>query len=217
MFTNEFESVYQFRIDLEGIKPPIWRRIQVPDNYSFENLSVAIQEVMDWTVCAGSSYEFEVINPSTGLPERIGCASLGFARFAGIDEPVIRIVDYFSHDRTTFNFTSSEDSQWHFKIVFEKKLPADEFEVYPYCMKGKRAAPPENCGGVEIYREMLDELKKSGSGKKGKATKQFQGLLDDDFDPEYFDPDDFLFTSGSGNPPIPNDLPKRLMKIIERL
>ncbi len=45
MFVNQFKRVYQFKVVLKGTKPPIWRRIQVPGNYSFENLHVAIQNV----------------------------------------------------------------------------------------------------------------------------------------------------------------------------
>lgn len=36
-------SILQFRIELLGIEPLIWRRIQVPDTYTFWDLHVAIQ------------------------------------------------------------------------------------------------------------------------------------------------------------------------------
>ena len=217
MFTNQFKQVYQFKIVLKGTKPPIWRRIQVPDNYSFEDLHVAIQNVMDWEVYAGSSYEFQVINPSTGLQEAIGCSCLGFSRFAGMDEPVIRIADYFSQRKTKANYTSKHETKWTFIIEFEKVLSADEFEIYPICVKGKRASPPEDCGGVDKYKEMLETINKSESGREGKTLKPYQDVFEDDFDPEYFDPDNVFFTSGSGNPPLPDDLPDRLMKILKDL
>jgi hypothetical protein len=40
--------IYQFKIELTGITPLIWRRIQVPENYSFWDLHVAIQDAMGW-------------------------------------------------------------------------------------------------------------------------------------------------------------------------
>ena len=43
--------VYQFRIDLKGITPTIWRRIRVPESYSFWDLHVAIQDAMGWLDC----------------------------------------------------------------------------------------------------------------------------------------------------------------------
>lgn len=84
MLSNQFRHVYQFRIVLKDTKPPIWRRIQVPDNYSFKDLHVAIQNLMDWEVYAGSSYEFRIARPSAGMVETIACACFGFSQYAGI-------------------------------------------------------------------------------------------------------------------------------------
>jgi len=209
MFANQFKHVHQFRIALKGTKPPIWRRIRVPDNYSFEDLHAAIQNVMDWEVYAGSSYQYHVIDPSTGLAETIGCSCLGFARFAGIDEPAIGISDYFAQPNTKVDYTCRHETTWKFTVEFEETLPADEFEVYPICIKGRRASPPEDCGGVAEYQEMLRAMGKPNSGG--------HDILGDDFDPEYFDPDSIFFTSGSGNPPLPEDLPERLMQMLRRM
>jgi hypothetical protein len=43
------KNVYQFKITLKYIKPPIWRRILVPETYTFWDLHVAIQDAMGWT------------------------------------------------------------------------------------------------------------------------------------------------------------------------
>jgi hypothetical protein len=42
------DRVYQFKITLLEISPKIWRRIQVPEKYSFWDLHVAIQDAMGW-------------------------------------------------------------------------------------------------------------------------------------------------------------------------
>ncbi len=41
--------VLQFRIELNGIFPLIWRRILVPTDYNLWDLHVAIQDAMGWT------------------------------------------------------------------------------------------------------------------------------------------------------------------------
>ena len=58
---KNYKNIYQFKITLKDCKPPIWRRIQVPENYSFWDLHVAIQEAMGW----GDSHlhEFTTIGP----------------------------------------------------------------------------------------------------------------------------------------------------------
>ncbi len=211
MVTNQFKYVYQFKIVLTATKPPVWRRMQVPDNYSFKDLHVAIQNVMNWEVYAGSSYEFNVINPATGLQQAIGCSCYGLSQFMGINEPLIRIIDYFNPRNTKANYMAKHETMWNFKIEFEKILPADEFEIYPICINGKRASPPEDCGGADKYQDMLEAINESNSEKDRKTLKLYQDVFDEDFDPERFDPDNVFFTSGSGNPPLPNDFLDRLI------
>ena len=57
---QDFIKVYQFKITLEGIKPAIWRRIQVSENYTFWDLHVAVQDSMDW---AGGDFDPEHFDP----------------------------------------------------------------------------------------------------------------------------------------------------------
>lgn len=74
----KFERVYQFKIALEGISPPIWRRIQVPETYTFWDLHVAIQDAMGWLDY--HLHEFEVPVPSTGTKVKIGIPDEEFGR-----------------------------------------------------------------------------------------------------------------------------------------
>src|SRR5689334_4182350 len=62
--------IYQFKISLYDITPPIWRRIQVPESYTFWDLHVAIQDAMGWYDC--HLHQFEVINPKYGDSDFIG-------------------------------------------------------------------------------------------------------------------------------------------------
>ncbi len=40
--------ILRFKVELLGIKPPIWRRIEVPASYMFWDLHVAIQDAIGW-------------------------------------------------------------------------------------------------------------------------------------------------------------------------
>jgi len=60
---------YRFLIVLPGTDPLVWRRILVPEAYSFWDLHVAIQDAMGWT--DAHLHEFEVVDPR-GQLERIG-------------------------------------------------------------------------------------------------------------------------------------------------
>ena len=41
-------AIYQLKITLKDIKPPIWRRVLVPDNFLLGDLHIVIQQVMGW-------------------------------------------------------------------------------------------------------------------------------------------------------------------------
>ena len=71
---KDFKNVYQFKITLQETKPPIWRRIQVPETYTFWDLHIAIQDAMGWNDY--HLHEFDVKKPGLrnevriGIPER---------------------------------------------------------------------------------------------------------------------------------------------------
>ena len=67
---RKFTRIYQFKITLEGIRPPIWRRIQVPETYTFWDLHVAIQDAMGWLDY--HLHEFAIIDSATGSTVDIG-------------------------------------------------------------------------------------------------------------------------------------------------
>ena len=79
---NISDRVYQFKVILKNIKPPIWRRIQVPATYTFWDLHVAIQDSMGWTDT--HLHHFEMLNPVTGMKEEIGLPDED-----GIDDTII--------------------------------------------------------------------------------------------------------------------------------
>ncbi|ACR78816.1 plasmid pRiA4b ORF-3 family protein [Kosmotoga olearia] len=183
---KKFNRVYQFKITLKGIKPPIWRRIQVPETYTFWDLHVAIQDAMGWLDY--HLHEFEIINPSTGLKVNIGIPDEDFGRdvLPGWKQ---KIADYFSMENPKANYTYDFGDNWEHKIELEKILPREKGVTYPVCIKGKRACPPEDCGGVWGYEELLEAI-------KDPAHERHEELLEwlgEDFDPEHFDVNEVSF------------------------
>jgi len=63
--------VHQFLVVLANTDQLVWRRIQVPESYSFWDLHVAIQDAMGWLAC--HLHEFRVVIESTaGRVQRFG-------------------------------------------------------------------------------------------------------------------------------------------------
>src|SRR5690242_20009279 len=63
-------NICQFLVVLPKTDPLVWRRIQVPESYSFWDLHVAIQDAMGWRDY--HLHEFILIEPKTGRRKRIG-------------------------------------------------------------------------------------------------------------------------------------------------
>jgi hypothetical protein len=81
---------------------------------------------------------------------------------------------------------------WVHKVVVEKVLPADPRISYPVCVAGKRACPPEDCGGVWGYREFLAAISDPDHPEHEEMLEWVGGA----FDPEEFDPSNFIVSEG---------------------
>ncbi|MDI9394771.1 MAG: plasmid pRiA4b ORF-3 family protein [Euryarchaeota archaeon] len=184
-----FEKVYQLKLSMKGITPQIWRRIQVPENYTFLKLHDAIQVVMDWYDY--HLHEFEMINPKTGATDIIGMEGVDFEDFREnfVPEKKAKISNYFTPENKEALYLYDFGDNWMVKVRLEKILPREEGIEYPICTAGKRAAVPEDVGGIWGYEEMLEILK----DPEHEEYEDTVSWLGGDFDPEYFDPKDVSF------------------------
>ena len=174
-------NIYQFKITLKYITPKIWRRIQVPSNYSFWDLHVAIQNAMGWYDC--HLHQFDMKNPRTGFPTIIGTTECDES------EEKAKIARYFLPTNKKAIYEYDFGDLWQHEIVLEKILPAVTGSKYPQCIGGKRACPPEDCGGPYGYGRLLAIIK----NRKHAEYKETKEWLSDRFDPEDFDPKLVLF------------------------
>jgi Plasmid pRiA4b ORF-3-like protein len=183
--SKQSQSVYQFKISLDGIKPKIWRRIQIPEVYTFWDFHVAIQDAMGWLDC--HLHQFWVINPKTSHNDIIGIPMDDgwedeIRPLPGWKTP---ISSYFSlsNKRATYEYDFGDS--WKHKILLEKVLPIEPAVKYPRCLAGGRSCPPEDCGGVWGYEELLEIMKDPGHEEHKKRMEWVGGH----FDPENFKPD----------------------------
>ena len=188
MKKSEYQYVHQFKVTLKGIRPPIWRRIQVPETYSFWDLHVAIQDAMGWEDY--HMHEFSVPDPKGGNPVRIGTPDREFTFYGKIlPEGKQVISDYFSMDNRSAEYVYDFGDDWLHVVKLEKILPVEEGVDYPRCVGGKRACPPEDCGGAWGYEHLLEVLCDPRDEEYGELLE----WVGEDFDPESFHPDMVCF------------------------
>lgn len=185
---KKFDQVYQFKIMLKHSKPPIWRRIQVPETYTFWELHVAIQDAMGWS--DGHLHQFELVNPSKGMKMAIGIPDDDFADEREIlPELKEKIAEWFSMENKLANYIYDFGDYWEHKVTLEKILPRNKNIDYPTCIGGKRECPPEDCGGMWGYESFLKII-------KDPTHEEFEEMLEwvgGDFDSEHFDAKEISF------------------------
>lgn len=174
--------VYQFKITLLEIKPPVWRRIQVPETYTFWDLHVAIQDAMGWL--DSHLHGFDIKDPRDGEIISIGMPASDTP--PGWEE---KIADYFNMDNDLAGYTYDFGDSWEHKIQLEKILPREKGVKYPRCIKGKRACPPEDCGGPWGYRDFLKII----TDPKHDEHDEMLEWVGGEFDPDHFDVNDIVF------------------------
>lgn len=170
--------IFQLKITLNDIDPPIWRRIQVPDSHTFWDLHVAIQDAMGWSDT--HLHEFLVTDPASGVPVRIGVAESNHHPSSGGDVPVAR---YLRLERPRATYIYDFGDHWRHTILLESVLPRDQELKYPHCLAGERACPPEDCGGPPGYGDLLEAI----GDPKHEEHEASIDRVDRGFDPEVFD------------------------------
>ncbi|MBW2641007.1 MAG: plasmid pRiA4b ORF-3 family protein [Deltaproteobacteria bacterium] len=142
---------YQIKITL-STKPPIWRWFLIPGNYNFSDFHRAIQDVMGWD--ESHLHEFEVINPITGQKEYIGIPEENDDEIISGDKR--RVSDIFSMDNCKGKYFYDFGDYWAHLIELEKVFQIERNKKYPICIQGEGTSPPEDCGGLSAYFDLLD-------------------------------------------------------------
>jgi hypothetical protein len=75
---------------------------------------------------------------------------------------------------------------WDHELLVEKRLPLAAGKRYPVCLTGKRACPPEDCGGVWGYASVLEAIRDPEHPEHEEMLEWVGG----EFDPEAFDLDE---------------------------
>jgi len=185
----ELKQVYQFKIALQDAKPQIWRRIQVPETYTFWDLHAAIQDAMGWCDC--HLHEFMVINPKSGAR-----AAIGIPYEDNMYDRVIlpgwkeKIADWLSLENNKAGYLYDFGDNWEHLVKLEKILPKAEGVKYPVCLAGKRACPPEDCGGIWGYEDLLRII----SNPQDEEYEDMIAWIGGKFNPEFFEVKKVVFS-----------------------
>lgn len=190
---NNPKIVLQFHIELAEIEPIIWRCIQVPSKYSFWDLHVAIQDAMGWL-----DYHLHAFRIK--MPHKRKLTEIGIPTDDYLDQQTtpgweVPLTDYFQEIGSSALYLYDFGDEWHHNVLLEGVLLKDKKAKYPRCIRGERACPPEDCGGVSGYYDLIDILK---NPKHTDYNGHIEWLKEHaknyyPYDPNYFNPEEVEF------------------------
>ena len=139
--------VYQLKVSLRGARPPIWRRLEIPADLTLAGLHLTILAAFGWH--GGHLHVFETEYGDFGRADR----ELGHRA-----DTSVTVEQIAPEAKDKFRYTYDFGDDWVHEIQVEKVLAPAPATDYPRCTGGKRAAPPDDCGGIWGYEELVQVL-----------------------------------------------------------
>ncbi len=167
------QQIYQIQISLSGTKPKIWRRLLVYSDTLLFDLHRIIQTAMGWT----NSHLHTFTDGMTDYaPEELEIEEAENSR-------KVKLSTILKKEKSKIRYEYDFGDGWNHEILLEKIIKEEVGGQIPCCIKGKRNCPPEDCGGVWGYVDLLQTI----SNPKHEDYKSMMEWLGGEFDPEYFD------------------------------
>ena len=144
---SDDKSIVSLKVTLRGTRPPVWRRLLMPDTMTLADLHQAIQAAMGWEDC--HLHVFDIAGRQYG------------GRHAGddvADEKRPTLNSLVKAGVARFTYTYDFGDNWEHTVVIEKRPPPLGPTSYPTCVAGKRNCPPEDCGGPGAMKNCSKSL-----------------------------------------------------------
>jgi Plasmid pRiA4b ORF-3-like protein len=170
------KNVHRLKVTLRGSKPPIWRRFEVPSDVTLARLHAIIQLGFGWEDC--HLWVFET------LSGRYGSSDPDLEIRSAESRKLSEVADW-PGDKFRYEYDFGDG--WEHDIVVEAVQPAEPGVVYPRCIAGRRACPPEDCGGIRGYYKLLNTLANPRHESHEQILRWLGISSPADFDPDRFD------------------------------
>jgi len=165
--------LHQLKVTLSGIRPPLWRRVLLSPEITLGKLHRILQTVIGWEdahlhrfLQDGRTYS----DPRFELEDSV------------LDEREMALGDILPESGSRLIYEYDFGDNWRHELLCEEIVASDEKVPYAICINGAGACPPEDCGGPDVYSDLLRALK----NPRHRDYKEVRGWIRDRFDPEAF-------------------------------
>ena len=168
------EKVFSLRLDLVGTDPRIWRRVLVRESMWLARMHDCIQVLFDWFDY--QTHAFCMDDLRLGNPVKSEGINVE-------DDRDVALADLDLEHRGRFTYEYHFGEVWQIDIKVEQTLVVEKGRYYPQCIAGARAGPPEDCGGLEAFHDLLACIKQP----KSDLGKEWLAWFGPDYDPKLCD------------------------------
>jgi hypothetical protein len=164
------EKVFSLRLSVVGCQPRIWRRLLVRESMWLSRLHDSIQVAFDWFDY--QTHAFNLDDLRFGNPVKRDDLTIE-------DDRDVSLADLDLEHRAQFIYAYDFGEGWQVEIKVEKVIVVEKGAVYPVCLAGERAGPPEDCGGLEAFHDLLACIKEPSTD----LGREWLEWLGPDYDP----------------------------------
>ena len=168
------ERVFTLRLSIVGTSPSVWRRLVVRESMWLSRLHDSIQVIFDWFDY--QTHAFNLDDLRFGNPLKREGLSIE-------DDRDVTLADLDLEHRERFTYGYHFGEGWQVEIKVEKSGKIAKGVTYPTCTAGEHAGPPEDCGGLEAYHDMLACIKEPHTD----LGREWLEWLGPDYDPDVCD------------------------------
>ena len=143
-------TVHRVKVSLYGVKPPVWRRLEIPSAMPLNFVHAVLQVAFGWHDY--HLHAFETVCGQFGSPDQ------DYDWAEREDEATATLAQVAGAERAKAVYSYDFRNDWRHDIVVEKIIPAEPGVAYPRCTGGRRDGPPEGCGGIWVFNEQFAEF-----------------------------------------------------------
>lgn len=175
MISTDANEIATLRIELTGSDPLIWRQVEVPTSVTLKALHDIVQAAMGW-------FDAHLWEIRVGARRYVLPMEEEWRDTPTVDASKAHLREVLKPGQTVIDYLYDFGDDWHHRLVFKNIRAGDPKMSYPVYIGGENAAPPEDCGGLGGFHDMLDVLEEPDH-------PQYQEVREwlDDYDPTAID------------------------------
>ena len=176
---------YVVRVDLQHMKPPVWRRLRVASDMALPQFKDVVLAAMSWS--GGHLHQFTMgTSGKSWQSDPFVTPWMVSEGYEGVPEADVRLDQVLKHpgDRIYLDYDFGDG--WVHTIRLEKIEPWDQGAPDAVCLAGRRACPPEDIGGPWGFEELLEWFEGKIAPEDRVRAAELAEWLPEGYDPKFF-------------------------------